>query len=324
MRGNRLLPTVLSSTALAVLRMRDWIPIIAGPTAVGKTALGIELAERLDAEIISADSRQIYCGLDIGTAKPSPSELERVPHHFVDELELTETYSAGRFQADAYIRIKEILKRKTRVIVVGGSTLYLHALKHRLADIPDVPSSIREDIAMRLATEGAEALFGELLQIDPEAAATMDHTKTQRLVRALEVYHATGRPISSYHRNLEPPPFNFRTFVLNRDRQQLYDRINERVERMLEAGLLEEVRALLRTGIHGSVSPLRTIGYREVIDHLQDEISYGEMVRRIKRNTRRYAKRQLTWFRRDPDNVWLDADRSLDELADKVLEPPTH
>lgn len=298
----------------------DPILIITGPTAVGKTELSLQLAERAGAEIVSADSRQVYRGLDIGTAKPTDDELARVRHHFISELELGQPFSAGQFQEAAYARIKRILARGAVPIVVGGSTLYIHALKHGLADVPHVPPGIRSSIEERLKSEGAEALYNELQQIDPKAAASMDSTKTQRLIRALEVYEATGKPLTWYYEDQPEPPYAFRTVVLNRDRKMLYARINARVDEMLDAGLVDEVASLLANGIDAQLNPLRTIGYQEPIRYLGGEISYHEMVRLIKRNSRRYAKRQLTWFRRDPENVWLNASASATDLIASIHE----
>ncbi len=280
--------------------------ILTGPTAVGKTALSLELAEKMGAEIISADSRQVYKRLNIGTAKPTPEELARAPHHFIDELPLDEPFSAGEFARQAVARIREIVGRGRVPLVVGASGLYLKALQFGLADIPEVSCEMRQDIEARLEGEGARALFEELRSVDPEAAATMDPTKTQRLVRALEVYHGTGKPLTFYHENHPEPPFSFSTVVLHRERKELYERINKRVEYMLDKGLLQEVKELLEDGYSQQLNPLRTIGYREPIRHLRGEISYDEMARLIKRNTRRYAKRQLTWFRRFEEFEWME------------------
>lgn len=299
---------------------------ITGPTAVGKTTLSLELAERIDAEIISADSRQVYRELTIGTAKPTPEERSRVPHHFIDERSIfAEPFSAGAFAEQANRRIREILGRGWRPLVVGGSTLYIHALQFGLADVPDVADEVRDHIEERLEREGAETLYAELQEVDPQQADRMDPTKTQRLVRALEVYHGTGRPLSHYYENQPEPPFEYRTVVLNRDRQKLYRRIEERVDRMLERGLLDEVQQLLDAGVDPTRQPLRTIGYREPIQYLQGKIDYDEMVRLVKRNSRRYAKRQLTWFRRYDDYRWLDIDslsleEQLSEVGDLVLQ----
>lgn len=281
---------------------------------MGKTDLSLALVEELDGEIISADSRQVYEELTIGTAKPSVDVRQQVPHHFIDERSVFNApYSAGDFARDANERIRGILRRGRQPIVVGGSTLYLHALQFGLADVPSVDDDVRAHLEKRLEHEGAEALYAELEEVDPQQASTMDPTKTQRLVRALEVYHGTGRPLSYYHEHQPAPPYTFRTIVLHRDREQLYQRIERRVDQMLEGGLLDEVQSLLDAGVDPTRQPLRTIGYREPIQHLRGEIGYNEMVRLVKRNSRRYAKRQLTWFRRYDDYEWLSADEATPE-----------
>ncbi|HET6569322.1 MAG TPA: tRNA (adenosine(37)-N6)-dimethylallyltransferase MiaA, partial [Rhodothermales bacterium] len=277
--------------------MSSFTPVLAGPTGVGKTELSLYLAKELHAEIISADSRQIYRELTVGTAKPTHAELEEVPHHFIDELSLGEGFSAGAFARAATVRIQEIRERGRIPLVVGGSTLYLHALQGGLADIPTVEADIRAELQNRLVTEGSERLHAELRRVDPVSAASMDASKSQRIVRALEVYYGTGKPLSHYFAVAPLPATRFRTFVLNRDRSELYERIDARVDAMLEGGLLEEVQNLLTQGFSPNLNALRTIGYAEPIRYLRGEISRAEMVRLLKRNSRRYAKRQLTWFR---------------------------
>jgi tRNA dimethylallyltransferase len=281
-----------------------------GPTAVGKSKVGLDLAEELGGEILSADSRQVYTRLTIGTAKPSPAELERVPHHFVDELALTEPFSAGEFAEAATQRIGDVLGLGAVPIVVGGSTLYIEALLHGLSDIPPTSPETRERLMQRLEKEGADRLYRELQRTDPASAATMDPSKTQRVVRALEVYEDTGHTLSSYHTHRSGAPFPFAPFVLTRPRPILYERINRRVDRMLDAGLVEENRRLLDT--QAELNPLRTIGYREPMAFLRGDIGYDEMVRLLKRNSRRYAKRQLTWFRRREEYRWIDLEEELD------------
>jgi tRNA dimethylallyltransferase len=298
----------------------DPIPILTGPTAVGKTSLSLALGQRLHAEIISADSRQVYRELHIGTAKPDREALRSVPHHFVDDRSLEEPFSAGMFRSEAYRRIAAIAAGGRTPLIVGGSTLYLRALKHGLADIPPVPAQIRAQLRTRLEKVGPHELFEELQSIDPAAAATMDATKTQRVLRALEVHAATGRTLTSYHDEQEPPPYSFRTVVLFRGRKELYARIERRVDEMLARGLIEEVRGLLAAGYDPSANPLRTIGYQEPIAHLRGEISHPEMVRLIKRNSRRYAKRQLTWFRREADNIWINAAQEFNALQAAVMD----
>jgi tRNA dimethylallyltransferase len=301
------------------------VPTIAGPTAVGKTELSLKLAERLlpdesPAEIISADSRQVYRDLDIGTAKPSAEAQERVPHHFIDEKDLDEDFSAGAFAEEAHARIDAIRERGCEALVVGGSTLYLHALQVGLADIPDVPSGVRERLGERLEREGADALFAELQDVDPDRAARLDATKTHQVIRALEVHEHTGRTLTHFHEHQPEPPHDFSTVVLQRDRPLLYDRINRRVDRMLQSGLVDEVRALRKRGADRHRPPLRTIGYREVFDFLDGEHDRAEMERLIKRNTRRYAKRQLSWFRRYDDYTWTHAETPVEEVLG-ILTP---
>lgn len=284
------------------------IPTITGPTAVGKTALSLDVAEQIDAEILSVDSRQLYEELTIGTAKPGPEAQSRVRHHFIGEQSVRDPVSAGEYATAAHDRIRSILDRGRLPLVVGGATLYLHALQYGLADIPDVDAEVREWLENRLEEEGKEALYNELKEVDPTQAKKSDPTKTQRVIRALEVYHGTGKPLTHYHEKQSDPPFDFRTIVLNRDRDKLHERISQRVDRMLDRGLLDEVREVMALeGVRLDEPPLSTIGYREPIRHLQGEIDYDEMVRLIKRNTRRYAKKQITWFRRYDEYTWTDA-----------------
>jgi len=295
----------------------DSIPTIAGPTAVGKTDLSLDVAQELGAEIVSVDSRQIYEELTIGTAKPSPEVRKHVPHHFVGERSVESPISAGDFADQANERIRDILDRGRTPLVVGGATLYLHALQYGLADIPEVDDEVRDWLEDRLEHEGPEALYEELQEVDPTQAEKNDPTKTQRVIRALEVYHGTGKPLTYYHDNQPEPPFSYTTVVMNRDRDRLYDRINRRVDRMLEAGLLDEVRDVMEIDdVQLDEPPLSTIGYREPIQYLRGDIEYEEMVRLVKRNTRRYAKRQLTWFRRYDEYTWMDASNSAaDDLV---------
>ena len=292
--------------------------MLAGPTAVGKSEFAIALAEKIGGEVVSADSRQIYKDLNIGTAKPTPEERARVRHHFIDELSLDTRYSAGRFQVDANRRIGEIIARDRLPIVVGGSTLYLHALKHGLAEIPTVSDEVLIDVQMEFNRGGSGALFSELERVDPRSAAQLDPTKTQRLIRSVAVHRETGRPLSAFHEIQEPPPYTFQMIVLYRERTELYRRINQRVDDMIAQGLLDEVRTILARGYDPAINPLRTIGYQEPIRYLRGEIAEHEMVRLIKRNSRRYAKRQLTWFRRDGSNMWIDASQRVEELMSAI------
>ena len=291
--------------------MEQPILVLMGPTAVGKTELSLAIAQELGAEIISVDSRQIYKGLDIGTAKPEAAERQLVRHHFIDELDPSQHLSAGRFAEAANQRIAEIYGRSKTPLVVGGSTLYLSALLHGISQIPATDPEVRTALTDRLNRAGAATLYRELEQVDPISAGTMDATKSQRIVRALEVYYSTGRPISSFHARKEGPKYEFIPVVLTRDRAALYGLINARVDLMLDLGLVREVEQLLEQGYSPTLPALRSIGYGEIIRFLQGEIPKDEAVNLIKRNSRRYAKRQLTWFRRYEEYRWLDLDSGI-------------
>ncbi len=297
--------------------------ILAGPTAAGKTALGVAVARRIGAEILSADSRQIYRQLTIGAAKPSEAEQGGVRHHFIDELDLDAPFSAGMFARAAAARIAAIHARGGRALVVGGSTLYLHALQYGLADIPEAPAQVRAGLMERLGREGLPALYAELERVDPALAAATPPANTQRVVRALEVYHATGRPLSSFRPGApHPPAGRFATVVLALERSRLYERINRRVVEMIDRGLIAEVEGIRAAGYPESLNALQTIGYRETFAHLRGAFDRAELVRRIQMNTRRYAKRQLTWHRRFPEYTWLDAaEADPDQLAAVALGP---
>lgn len=296
----------------------DDLPVLralVGPTGVGKTDLAVALAQAVGAEIISADSRQVYADLQIGAARPSEDQLEAVPHHFVAELPLEASFSAGRFAEAALERIATLRARGKEPLVVGGSTLYVEALLHGLSDVPPTSPETRALLERRLAAEGAQRLYDELVRHDPATAATLDPSKTQRLVRALEVLYDTGQPLSAFHGNRPPRPFRPEVVVLTRPRSALYARIDRRVDAMLEEGLLDENHRLLARGYDPALNPLRTIGYREPMAYLRGELTYAEMVRRLKRNSRRYAKRQLTWFRRHPGYRWFDLETSASPLS---------
>jgi tRNA dimethylallyltransferase len=290
------------------MAMRPVIPIIAGPTAVGKTSTSLSVASELNAEIISADSRQIYRAFRIVTAAPTAAELARVRHHLIQEIELSEPYSAGVFANRVEPIVDGLQKRNTGAVVTGGSTLYVHALLEGLSDIPKVDESIRIELNARLEREGPGEMYRELLQVDPVFAATLDTTKSQRVIRGLEVFKGTGRALSSFH---TPPPlsnFDFRLFVLFRERSELYKRIDERVDEMVEVGLLDEVSRIYAENAQNDFNSLKTIGYQELVPHLKGEISLKDAVDLIKRNSRRYAKRQLTWYSRYKSATWIDVD----------------
>jgi tRNA dimethylallyltransferase len=294
---------------------------IVGPTASGKTALSILLAEKLNGEIISADSRQIYRHLNIGTAKPTADEIRRVPHHFINILNPDQDYNAAEFGQQARIKIEELVAQQKQVIVVGGSGLYIKAMIDGFFDGPGKNPEIRDQLEEEARRFGAEVLFEKLKKVDPISAAKMDMTKVRRVIRALEVYYITGKPISDLHAVQETiSSFEVAQFGLEWDRKILYERINQRVEKMIEDGLIEEVRGLIAKEYTRKINALNTVGYREAFDFLEEKLSDVEMIRLIKQNTRHYAKRQLTWFRADKRIRWISVNEQTDwnEIADLI------
>lgn len=285
------------------------IPIIAGPTAVGKTSVSIQIAKALNAEIISADSRQIYREFSIGTACPSPIQRKEVKHHLVQEIAIGEAYSAGIFANRVSSVASDILLRDKGIVITGGSTLYIHALLYGLSDIPQVDPAIRVKLNARLENEGSKVLFDELFKADRVFAQTLDATKSQRIIRGLEVFLGTGEPISSFHGSSPLPEHQFKLFVLYRERNSLCERIDERADDMVASGLIQEIQAVLDTDPNLKDNAFRTIGIQEVIPYLKGQTSLEEAVSLIKRNSRRYAKRQLTWFKRYPEAVWINVDK---------------
>ena len=299
-------PSILAQLAPTTADPRPVLLTIAGPTAVGKTALCVQLAQQFSTEIVSADSRQFFRELSIGTAKPTPAEMQGVPHHFIDSHSISEDYSAGRFATDCQALLTDLFQQHPLVILTGGSGLYVQAVTDGLDELPSVPPAVRTQLHAELVAHGLPHLVAELAETDPVAHARIDQQNPQRVVRALEITRATGRPFSSFHTD-GPPPENplFRNVkvALTREREELYERINRRVEHMLAAGLLDEVRALLPYRHHHA---LQTVGYQEIFGYLDGTYDWAEAVRLLQRNTRRYAKRQLTWLRRDPNYAWVE------------------
>ncbi len=302
--------------------MKKDVLIIVGPTAVGKTDLSIALAQALNGEIVSADSRQIYRFMDIGTAKPTGEQLAAVPHHFIDICTPEERYSAGRFSEEARATIVDILSRGKVPLVVGGSGLYIRALVDGLAEPPVGDETVKRTLKSRAAQDGIQSLFEMLKKIDPVTAKKLHQSDSQRIMRALEVYEITGEPFSSFIQK-PPKPAQFSAcFVgLNRERTELYRRIETRVNIMLESGLVDEVKMLRSKGFHRDLNALQTVGYKEVFSYLADEIDYDHMVALIKQKSRNYAKRQLTWFRKDKRIVWVDLSRNFGSAKiEKMIE----
>lgn len=289
--------------------------VIAGATAVGKTDAAIALAERLGTAIISADSRQCYREMSIGTAKPSAEELARVKHFFIDEFSVTEHISAADYERLALEYLQNIFQEKDHAIVCGGTGLYIKALSEGLDEMPEVPESVTQEIQMLYEQNGLAWLQQAVLSEDPEFYETADTENPARLLRALAFRRATGKSILTFRTGQRKPrPYRFVKCVLDLPRAVLYERINLRVEKMMESGLLEEVRSLAP---YKHLKNLQTVGYSELFACLDGEWSLEFAIEKIKQHTRNYAKRQLTWFRKDPEYHWLDA-RAID-LNDQIM-----
>jgi tRNA dimethylallyltransferase len=294
--------------------------VIAGPTAVGKTALCVELAEQLGTEIVSADARQFYRELHIGTAKPTPEERRGGPHHFIDSHSIAETYTAGQYERDALAVLEGLFRRYPVVILTGGSGLYLKVVTEGMDALPDPDPVLRAALRQRLETEGLNTLLAELERADPVHFAQVDRQNPVRVLRALEVIEQTGQPYSRFRTGAKAArPFRTLTICLTRPRDELYARIDARMDAMLAAGLIEEVRGLAAFRHHNA---LQTVGYQEVFGYLDGAYEYDEMVRLLKRNSRRYAKRQLTWFRNQGGYLDWPADDPAG-LRQYVVEYPT-
>ena len=282
------------------------IVIITGPTGIGKTALSLKLAQIFNAEIVNADSVQIYRYMDIGAAKPTIEERTLIPHHLIDIRNPDEDYSVAEFKKDADRCIREIIGKKRCAFVVGGSMLYLRVLTRGLFEVPRIDYGFRERLKAICEEKGSAFLHQVLKEIDPEAAMRIHPRDSFRIVRALEVFETTGRPISWHQRQhgFKNHLYDYFKICLIEPRDLIYKRINERVERMFEMGLIDEVKRLLEMGYKPHLKSMKSIGYRHVIEYLQGKFDLGETKERIKKETRHYAKRQLTWFRHEKDINW--------------------
>jgi tRNA dimethylallyltransferase len=289
--------------------------VLLGPTAVGKTDLSIALAQHFDTEIVSADSRQLYREMDIGTAPPSPAQLRAVKHHFIKSRSIFDDYTAGKYELDALPLLNALFARRDVVLLVGGSGLYIDAVCRGIDNIPATDSLLRRQIMQRLQTEGIESLRFELQRLDPDMYRAIDVRNPQRVARALEVCLASGKRYSSLRKNFEKQrPFDVVKIGLQIDRDLLYRRINARVDAMLDDGLIDEARRLYPSR---DCNALKTVGYRELFDHFDGNVSLDEAVALIKRNTRHYAKRQISWFGRYDDIHWF-APTDFDNILQTV------
>ena len=297
--------------------------VIVGPTAIGKTDLAIQLAQYFQTEIISADSRQFFQEMTVGTAKPAEWELLQAKHHFINSHSVTDEFTVGDFEKQALQLLSEIYLKHDTAILVGGSGLYIQAVCQGFDDIPKADQGIRERLNNIYAEKGIEELKKQLKNIDPDYFQEVDLNNPQRLIRALEVYETTGKPFSSYRiRNVNLRPFNIIKIGLDISREELYRRINHRVDVMMESGLLDEVRSLTP---YRTLNALNTVGYSELFDHLDGKMTLEEAVEKIKQNTRRFAKRQLTWFKRQDDIKWFEPEHPQDVinyLNQQLLQNP--
>lgn len=291
--------------------------VIAGPTASGKTAAAISLAQHYKTVILSADSRQFYREMSIGTAKPSWLELAAAKHYFIDSHSITENFSVGDFEKQALALLDELFSEHDLIILVGGSGLYIKALTEGFDDIPQASTEIREKLNREFAIKGIEPLQKKLQEVDPDYYNEVDLNNPQRIIRALEVYQNTGKPFSSYRKaGVNTRPFNILKIALDMPREVLYNRINQRVDIMVEQGLVAEARSLV---FHRHLNALNTVGYSELFDHFDGNISLERAIDQIKQNTRHFAKRQLTWFRKDKDIHWLKPEDIRPEVINGLL-----
>lgn len=295
--------------------------LLIGPTAVGKTDLSVVLAKKLDAEIISADSRQCYKHLNIGTATPAVEERDGIPHYNLSIIKPDEKDSVANFYERAKAWEQEILARGNNVLYVGGSTLHIQCVIQPLDDVPEADEENIKELEHQTEKQGIEPLYEKLLEVDPDYAQKMDGMNPHRIFRALDVWMQTGKPFSSFHsdnRTIEVPP-DMIVFGLHRNRQQLYERINQRVEEMFEQGFLEEVKELQQKGYSPEDPGVNTVGYKEAFSFLNGDISREQMIEDMKTQTRRYAKRQLTWFRRWDFIHWINLDKHTTESACEII-----
>lgn len=286
------------------LTKNNYLIVVIGPTAIGKTALAIKIAQHFNCEIISCDSRQFFKEMTIGTAVPSKEELTSAPHHFIQNISIKDSFSVGDFERETIALLENLFAKNNVQVMVGGSGLYVNAIIEGLDDFPDIDPTIREQLNQQLLTEGLEFLQKQLQEVDPVHYKNVALDNPQRVIRALEVSLGTGKPYSSFL-NKKKNIRNFTPIIvgLEAERKAMYDRINKRVDFMLKAGLLQEAENLLPFKTYNA---LQTVGYRELFDFFDNKISLEVAIEEIKKNTRRFAKRQITWFKRTPNTLWFD------------------
>ena len=296
--------------------------ILTGPTAVGKTQVAYEAALRLKGEIISCDSMQVYRGMDIGTSKPPMEYLNRVPHHLINILEPTESFDAARYRARALQAIERVLQRNRFPIVVGGTGLYLRVLVNGIFECPSTDPVLRQKLYQEAETAGKEVLYQRLKQVDPKSADGIHPNDLRKVIRGLEVFYQGEQPISKLksRRSSLKNAYQIQIVGLNRPRKILYQRIDERVDQMFAKGLVQECQQLIKQPL--SQTAKQALGYKEVFQHLEGKVSLGQTIQLVKRNTRRYAKRQLTWFRHEPGIQWIEINE--EDSVEKIVERVTN
>jgi tRNA dimethylallyltransferase len=296
--------------------MNSYLISVVGPTAIGKTSLSLKLAEHFNTKIISADSRQFYKEMKIGTAAPTPEELARIKHYFIHHKSIEDNYNVGAFERDALQCLKLLFKSHNVVIMVGGSGLYVDAVVKGLDDFPDVDPSIRKELNKELKTTGIESLQQQLKDLDEKTYQNIELENPHRIIRALEICIGSKKPYSSFlNQKKAKRPFQTITIGLKAERDIIYNRINQRVDKMMEDGLLDEVKNLQQ---YQHLNALNTVGYKELFNYLNGEWTLNFAVSEIKKNSRRFAKRQLTWFRKDPSILWFNYQNSFDKIINQL------
>lgn len=308
---------MILQTILVVVKKKTikTLIVVVGPTAIGKTSLAIRLAQLYETEIISADSRQFFKELNIGTAKPSKDELSAAKHHFIDSHSIDTLFSTGDFEIEALALLNQLYTKHDILILVGGSGLYIDSVCKGLDQLPEIDLNIRTQLNQRFADKGIANIQEQLQTVDPEYYAKVDQSNPQRMIRALEVFLSTGQKLSSFLTgNKKERPFNILKIGLDTNRDLLYERINSRVDTMMATGLLDEVKTLMNFRQYNA---LNTVGYTELFDYLDEKTDLASAIAMIKQNTRRFAKRQLTWFRRDERTAWFEPNE-VDKIADYI------
>ena len=287
--------------------MKNTLIVLIGPTGVGKTELSLSIAEHFKTCIVSADSRQLYADLKIGTAAPTPDQLARVPHYFVGTLRLTDYYSAAQYEAEVMVKLEELFQQNDVVVLTGGSMMYVDAICKGIDDIPTVDKETRELMIQRYEEEGLEKLCSELKLLDPEYYQIVDLKNPKRVIHALEICYMTGKTYTSFRtREIKKRPFRIIKIGLTREREELYNRINQRVDEMMEKGLLEEARSVAE---YKHLNSLNTVGYKEIFKYIDGEWPLDFAIEKIKQNSRIYSRKQMTWFKRDTEISWFHPEK---------------